>query len=84
MINAGCVYRIVNAPGRYSQMGQAERDRRRIERLERDRKHMEEKKALDGSALPHFGSREEGSDHPAAPVEWGTLTSLVEYSFAAF
>lgn len=52
-------------------MGQAERDRRRIERLEMDRKYMEQR-ALEEADFPHFRDPMEHADGRKAPVEWGT------------
>eukprot|EP00752_Nemacystus_decipiens_P018201 g16330.t1 len=54
----------------FIQMGQAERDRRRVERLEIERRHMEQK-ALEEAELLNPPDPAEALNHLESDVEWG-------------
>jgi len=67
-------------------MGQAERDRRRVERLEVERQHMEQK-ALQEAELLNPPEPAEALNHLDSDVEWGeeyTLVHVLYYILCGF
>lgn len=62
-------------------MGQAERDRRRVERLEIERRHMEQK-ALEEAELLNPPDPAEALNHLEPDVAWGENALLLEIRFS--